>query len=388
MSQPFTIAKFVFAICFPFALFGVENFLPLPEIEKFSAEFSSELRKVSTPEMIYDGAVCAVEKGETVFMSKSFHDDANAIKAIPLGRSSLALISLLALEMCERGKLPSGALSTWTETSAEKRPQKNFLASSICSLYADKGGNVLLSDFFDMRAKIPPRADSLIPNDASPEDLFAIVSSFDEYPVPESFSRGDFSAASVSLGAYILAYCIEKKTINLKENFRKIADEFLCLPLGFSHRRFVALRSRDKISPVLEPAYSFALPIEDIAKWLECETSPRPKISNNFSIAKRREGKGALSFSAEKSEALVRTFSAGWLCAEEEGVKFFVSGDSFRGHANIVAIFPRCNSALAIVVYAKGKISTSQDADAIVSKLCAKAFSDFLKTLKKCGQLR
>lgn len=377
MKQLF-ITKIFFAICAPLALFGAENFLSLSEIEDFQAAFSAELRKISTPEMIFDGAFCAVNAGNTVLIAKNFHNDTNTLKALPLGRSSLPLISLLALEMAEKGKIPQNSLSAW---------RKNFqnspivLASSICSLYNDKGEKTLLSDFFDMRAKIPPHADSLIPADASEEELFSILSTLEKYPIPEKFSRDDFSAASASLGAYILAYSKEKNSRNLKENFRKISDEFLCVPLGFSKRRFVALKfSRDKISPALEPAYAFALPIEDIAKWLECETSQEPKISNVEAIKQRRGGHCFLG-NSEKGD--VKSFSAGWICAEDLGVRFFMSHDVFRGCANIVAIFPHSNSAVAIIVQERSKSSSREKSNARAAELCAKTFGKFLKALVK-----
>ena len=353
--------------------------------KNFSGDISEQIRKESSFERSYDAAFCAVRDGKTIFISKDFFESSGSLPLV-LGRSGAALTSLAALEMLSQKKLPKNSLSKWTDRAGEKGERTS--ASSICSLFKCPNSDATLADLFDMRASISPGLDSLIPKNASPEELFSLIASSSEsYPSSGRFGRGDFSSSSISAASLILAYSETKKTQNLGRIFReRILKKYLFSPLGMSEARFVSIFPHiDGVSKALEPAYAAALSIEDTAKWLECETSESPKLSSRELIAARRNAAYPLPFPERVSK---ENFSGGWLAAFDGEFDFFIVSDSFRACANIVAIFPKYNMAVALFVFERkhansdsGRTFEQRNADA--ARIASSCFKVFLNRLSQ-----
>ena len=107
---------------------------------------------------------------------------------------------------------------------------------------------------------------------------------------------------------------------------------------------------------------AFALSVVDCAAWLCCETSPNPPVAPRSEIAARRLSRDAAD-----------RFGGGWLASNEGGAHFFVSADYWQNCANVVAVFPDSNVAVAF-------FARSSDAQK-ASKACADSLSEFISIL-------
>ena len=283
------------------------------------------------------GAFCVVANGKTIY-GRDFilKGDNKKIKKFPLGNTSQAMMSLMMLSMQSKGKV-----------------EGDWKVSRHCSYLSEKY-KASFADFMSMRAGIDSHSDSLVPADSSAMDVLEIASQL--APTAKSgevFSRSRLSSAVVG---YALGYVFDKREKNMKKSFASASETFLFKPLNFIEPRFSSFNSP------LFPATAYALCIADVSKWLECETSEKPSISTAVAISKRRE-------SGRETEK----FSQGWLASYEDGFRFFVSADYFENCANVVAVVPTENVAVAFFVSSKDSKKAS--------KLCADSLSKFIEIL-------
>lgn len=283
------------------------------------------------------GALCIVADGKTMY-GRDFilKGDSKKIRKFPLGNSSQALMSLMALSM-----------------ESKEVMSVDWKVSRHCS-YLNEKYKATFADFMSMRGGIDSHSDDLLPKDLSAMEVFEIASQLN--PTAQSgevFARSRLSSALVG---YALGYIFDKKEKNMKKSFASCSKTFLFEPLKFIEPRFSSFNS-----PVF-PATAYALCIADIARWLECETSQNPPIATATAISKRREP-------PRESEK----FSQGWLVSYEKGMRFFVSADYWENCANVVAIFPSVNVAVAFLVDSKDSKKSS--------KLCADSVSKIIEIL-------
>ncbi len=282
------------------------------------------------------GAICVVNSGRTIYGREFGSDTINKVK-YPLGNSSQTLISLMLVSM-ECDKIVAG----------------DWKVSRHCSYFGDNI-KATFTDLLSMRAGVDSRADSLLPRDASSQEVFSIAKQFP--PIASSGELYEKSRMSVALAGYALGYLFDKREKNMKKSFAACAEKYLFKPLNFSEPRFSSFDSS------LFPATSFALSIVDISKWLECETSSLPKISTASLIADRRVS----------SNSRLK-FANGWLASTENNVDFQVSADYWENCANVVAVFPV--HSVAVIFVARSKNAKE------ASKLCADSLSKFIEVLK------
>ncbi len=314
-----------------FPAFANDVIISQKRLDFIAKNFDSSLGKIDSK----GGAICVVQNGKTIF-GRDFSDVSKDgfIKKFPLGNTSQTLVSLMLLAMEDYGIVAP----TWK-------------VYRHCSYFSDKC-NASFSDLLSMRAGFDSRSDALVPNDASAEETFSIASQImSATKASESFSRSRLSSA---LAGYALGYIFDKREKNMKKSFAACSDKYLFKPLKFSSPRFSSFNLS------MFPATAYALSIEDIAKWLECETSKLPTISNATSIAFRRTSEDA-------------KFSNGWLSSTENGIAFFVSADYWENCANVVAVFPAQNVAVAFIACSKDSKKAS--------KLCADSLSKFIELL-------
>ena len=283
------------------------------------------------------GAMCVVANGKTIF-GRDFilKGDKDKIKKFPLGNTSQALMSLMLASMESKGKLSS-----------------DWKVSRYCS-YLNEKYKATFADFLSMRGGVDSHSDELLPPDSSSIETFEIASQLN----PTSQSREIFgrSRLSATLAGYAMGYVFDKKEKNMKKSFASCSSEYLFKPLGFIEPRF------SSFNLATFPATAYALCIADVAKWLECETSPMPQIATASAISKRREP----IHETEK-------FSQGWLVSYEKGMRFFVSADYWENCANVVAIFPATDVAVAFFVSSKDSKKSA--------KLCADSVSKIIEIL-------
>ena len=302
-------------------------------LTSISTEFRANLEKLDAP----SGAMCVVANGKTIF-GRDFilKGDSKKIKKFPLGNTSQALMSLMVVSMESKGKI-SG----------------DWKISRYCS-YLSQKYKTTFADFLSMRGGVDSHYDSLLPSDSSAIETFEIVSQL----TPTSQSGDVFSRSrlSATVAGYAIGYVFDKKEKNMKKSFASCSTEYLFKPLGFIEPRF------SSFNLATFPATAYALCIADIAKWLECETSQTPQFSSASAISKRREP-------MQESEK----FSQGWLVSYEKGMRFFVSADYWENCANVVAVFPSLDVAVAFFVSSKDSKKSA--------KLCADSLSKIIEIL-------
>ena len=295
------------------------------------------------------GAICIVRSGKVIFektiaLALTMHSSAPGTSAgasdilgdryFPLGRTSEAFVSLLAVAMENSGKI---SLSS--------------KVSSRCSFFRSFGGlaqEATFADLLSCRAGIPLSADSLIPDTSSSEEFFQVLAQ-----IPLAAPPGEISVrskASVSAAGYALAYIENPSEKNMKKSFASAAKKYLFSPLGISAR----YRSFNKAH---FPATAFSLSSKDIAKWLSEETSPSPRIATGALMQSRRQAPGGGS-----------KFGMGFTYSSVASQAAFICADYFENTANIVAFFPKNNIAVAFLV----ECSDAKKA----SKLCAEMLLD------------
>ncbi len=301
------------------------------KLNALAADFEKSLDELGAK----GGAMCVVKSGKTIYGRDFISDEKKLIK-YPLGNSSQALVSLMLVAMERDGRVGG-----------------DWKVSRHCSYLGDNF-KATFFDLLSMRAGIDPRADSLLPRDASSEEVFSIAKQFP--PIASAGELFEKSRLSAALAGYALGYIFNKSEKNMKKSFASCAEKYLFKPLDFSEPRFSSFDSS------LFPATPFALSIIDISKWLECETSTSPKIAEASLVAKRRRS----------ADSLVK-FLNGWLTSTENGVEFQVCADYYENCANVIAIFPDRSLAVAFVARSKNAKDTP--------KLCANSLSKFVEIL-------
>ncbi len=323
----FSCALFVSQLLFAENSFVISK----DKLNVIAKDFEKSLGKLGAK----GGAMCVVKSGQTIY-GRDFASDEKKLIKYPLGNTSQALVSLMLVAM-ERDGIVGG----------------DWKVLRHCSYIGDKFF-ATFSDLLSMRGGIDPRADSLLPRDASSEEVFSIAKQFP--PIASAGELYEKSRMSAALAGYALGYLFNKSERNMKKSFVSCVEKYLFKPLNFSEPRFSSFDSS------LFPATPFALSIIDISKWLECETSMSPKIAEASLIAKRRIS----------SDSRMK-FSNGWLTSSENGADFQVSADYWENCANVVAIFPEYRVAIIFIVNSK----KAKEA----SKLCADSLSKFIKNL-------
>lgn len=287
------------------------------------------------------GALCAVWNGRTIMAEHiqiSDSPEGNDQK-FALGKTSAELVRICAAEMEKSGKLNAGAPF-----------------SSQCSLFRMKMGGksslASLEDLLGMRAGVDPHADSLVPREASAEELFDVAAQISAV----SYPGGDFEYSKVSLclGAYGIGYIFFKESPSpdkdLKKAFVSAMKKYVFAPLDISQNISLV-----NVDDPLFAASAFAIDKNGLAKWLEFETS-----SGNPEISLRRKASGK-----DRRGGI-------WLNSSVADRELEMCGDYAWETAHIIAVFPRFNAAFA--AFAKG---ISKEA----SQLCAKALKTFAESL-------
>ena len=273
------------------------------------------------------GAFCLVESGK-IFAAETIASDGKAAiaKNLPLGKTSQALVSLMALEMERRGVL-----------------KLTSPASAACSLFKPQNGEgVSVENLLSMRAGFDPHYDSLVPRDSTALQLFEIAAQLPPACPPGKQLPNPISEISASCAAYILGYASDPKEKNLKKSFARASREFLFNPIKISSQTY---RNFDLPTFGSQP---YALPIDGIAAWLSCETSTNPPIADAESIEKRR-----ISTAASDLNGNPAGFSGIWLNTAVGKIRAQISGGEYQGWAHIVVIFPKERAAAAF--FARGK---------------------------------
>lgn len=231
-------------------------------------------------------------------------------KTYPLGETSIALVSLLGLSLQEQGLV---------NLSADVNKYFSTFRLSSGNLKGVNAKNLL-----SQSAGVPYLADK-IPPECSAEEFFDTLAQMNFSIANTKYTP---SVASPTIAAYALAYAYQPNSKDLKKSFVKLLRKHLFTPLRISSPKF---RLFDKW---FFPAYSIALNPTDIAKWLECESSPTPQISTAENIALRR---------VEKS----LPYSQGWLKKDDFCCSAFVASSS----GNFTLICRNGNDTLAISMF-------------------------------------
>ena len=305
------------------------------------------------------GGMCVVQNGKTLYMSvwdfpenadKPALDKAAGLppaagrlpdfgvnSPVPLGKSSVALISLSML---------SGGKIRFDE------PVEKY-----CSFFkfgGGQGGSVTAAHLLSMTSGLGSDADALVPRSPSDGGIFEIAAQISPSAAPGLLAED--SALGVQLACEAAAYAENPASKNFKKSFVASMRKNLFSPLGMD-----SVRLCDSGNPLFLMR-GFCLSLADISKWLECETSPSPKISDARSVAARRN-----CVSGKGSRAL------GWLDTGRAGVRYAVCGDDYLGCANVAAVFGDYSCAVAF--FAVGK------KDARGAAVCACALEDFVSML-------
>ncbi len=260
-------------------------------------------------------------------------------KTYPLGETTVAFVSLLALSLEEQSIV---------STKADVNKYFSEFRSSSSSL---SGVNV--ENLLSQTAGVPYLADK-IPFDSSCVEFFDAMAQMN-FSLPDvSYSR---SLASTSIAGYALAYACEPNSKDLKKSFVRALRKFLFEPLKIKSPKF---RHFDKwyFSSV-----GLALNADSIKSWLECETSFNPKISIAQKIASRR--------SLEKF-----SYSQGWKRRLGVPCECFVASSA----GNTAMIYKLGDDTLAIAMFSDAK--NLQQSEKLFGET-AKKIDDIIKNNKK-----
>jgi len=307
-------------------------------------KYERELKKIGASA----GAMCVVVDGKTLWQkdfvySITLHPDVpnakndgkpDAEKYFPLGKTSSALVSLMAVSMENAGML---RLTT--------------KVSNLCSEFRSVGGNPHGASFNNLlacRGGMDPHTDDLVPPDSDASEFFEVAAQIAPIAAPDAVYAG--CKSSIAAAGYALGYVSDKSQKDMKKSFVACARKNLFEPLKMNPR----YRSFDK--PMF-PATAFSLCIADVAKWLCAETSPSPAVATQKAVAERR-----LALDAKDK------FGLGWMSSNMRGVPLFMAGDYFENCANVVAVLPEINAAVAF-------FAESRDASA-APKVCLSGLSD------------
>lgn len=277
--------------------------------KKISAELQGAGAKRALYYIFIDGK-CAAGR---IFEFGGAEGEAALGQTFAFGESSAALISLLALAMEEKGIVGT------------RRDASDFFSALRDSRGKIRGANI--ENMLAQSAGFPYLADK-IPQDSSPGEFFDALAQMQFAPAQSAGYEP--SAASVAAAGYALAYAFKPSMRGLKKNFALACRKFLFAPLGIEKPKF---RHFDKW---LFPAACFCLNAEDIAKWLACETSPKPPISTAAAIGERRGEGGA-------------AHSGGW-----SAVKGSASARGCFGSGNFTIVCRLRGSLAAVSVFASG----------------------------------
>lgn len=267
------------------------------------------------------GAVCAAEAGKVVLektieiSSAGRNSRLPGARRFPLGKSSAALVSLLAAAMENAGKL---------NASSPAAGRCSFFRS-----FRENADDATFSDLVSCAAGIPPKADALIPDECSSAEFFQVLAQIP--PCAPPGGERVQSLSSVAAAGYALGYVENPSEPDMKKSFASAAKKYLFSPLGIRAR----YRSFDK---AYFPAAAFSLSCADAAKWLAQETSPSPAVADKRRIESRRRAYA-------KGE-----FGGGFVRAYTGGKSVFVCSDYFENTANLIAVFPEMETAAAFFV--------------------------------------
>ncbi len=260
-------------------------------------------------------------------------------KTYPLGETSIAIVSLLALSLQEQGIV-----------SAKSDVNKYFSEFRSSSSSLD-GVNV--ENLLSQTAGVPYLADK-IPFDSSCVEFFDAMAQMN-FSLPNvSYSR---SLASTSIAGYALAYACEPNSKDLKKSFVRALRKYLFEPLKISSPKF---RHFDKW---YFTSVGLALNADAIKSWLECETSFNPKISTAEKIVARR--------SLEKF-----AYSQGWKRRLGVPCECFVVSSA----GNTTIIYKLGDDTLAVSMFSDAK--NLQQSEKLFGNIVRK-IDDILKNNKK-----
>lgn len=262
--------------------------------------------------LAYENGTCKAGRVFEIKPSKEKFDYKNTV--FPLGKSSVALVSLMALNMQECGLLKvSSNVSSYF--------------SKFRTSHGDVNG-VTFENLLSQTAGVPYLADK-IPLDSSAEEFLDTLAQMNFSISGTSYYP---SVASQAVACYGLAYLFENSSKDLKKSFVRASRKYLFTPLKIDVVKF---RNYDKWS---FPVVSFALSLEGIEHWLVCETSKNPPILTATYIASRRS-----KFSIDSP------FSNGWQKVENAPMEAVCMKSSH----NVNIIYRTGNDSFALSLFVK-----------------------------------
>ena len=238
-----------------------DNFTKAENIQKILPSINSEVKKCGVDValfLVYKNGEC---KYGRVITDKNL--DVNKT-TFPLGKTSVALVSLMAENMQQKG-----VINTSSDVS------KNF------SKFRTSKGNIkgaTIENLLSQTAGVPYLADK-IPPESSVDEFFDTLAQMDFSVSGSSYYP---SVASQAIVGYVLAYSNETSSKDLKKSFVRTCRKYLFDPLKIDVVKF---RNFDKWSFTTR---AFALNFQGIQSWLACETSDKPPIATASTIALRR----------------------------------------------------------------------------------------------------
>ena len=263
--------------------------------------------------LAYENGTCKAGRVFEIKSSKEKFDYKNTV--FPLGKSSVALVSLMALNMQECGLLKvSSDVSSYFSKFRTSRGKVN--GATFENLLSQTAGVPYLADKIPLNSSADEFLDTLAQMNFS-------IAETSYYP----------SVASQAIACYGLAYLFENSSKDLKKSFVRASRKYLFTPLKIDVVKF---RNYDKWS---FPVVSFALNLEGIERWLVCETSKNPPISTATLIAFRRN-----KFSVNSP------ISNGWQKVENAPMEAVCAKSSH----NVNIIYRTGNDSFALSLYVKG----------------------------------
>lgn len=238
-----------------------DNFIKVENIQKILPSINAEIKKCGVDVVLF----LVYKNGECKYGRVITDENLDINKTtFPLGKTSVALVSLMAENMQHNGVI---------NTSSD--------VSKIFSKFRTTKGNIkgaTIENLLSQTAGVPYLADK-IPPESSVDEFFDSLAQMDFSVSGSSYYP---SVASQAIVGYVLAYSNETNSKDLKKSFVRSCRKYLFNPLKIDVVKF---RNFDKWSFTTR---AFALNLQGIQSWLACETSDNPPIATASAIALRR----------------------------------------------------------------------------------------------------
>ena len=325
--------------------FASETFLYAQKLDNVQTEkiFSEFTSKIGDKKDFSDGAIFMIVDGRLLYLRaadvpENKTSEAFFKRSIPLGETSATLVSLMSANMQSK-RVFDADVSVSDYFSLFRSSNKDVKKASV---------NQLLS----YRSGVPYLAEK-IPQTSTPQEFFDTLATMN-FSLPAS--NVSSPKISVAIAGYAMAYADNSQSKNLKKAFVACSRKYLFEPLKIKNVKY---RNFDKF---VFPAVCYTLDFESIAKWLECETSPKPPMLTSETIALRRHKIGW-------------EFSQGWQYVKEFDA--VCSYGAISGWRNCITIFKIGKKTIALAMFLRdGKTEQSL-------KIFRETISAFNKSIKQ-----